>query len=140
MKILRATDRISVKIDDVTLKLSPLNFAQKSEVQGLMIEAAKGNTQAGLEGAKLAVQYSVKGISGIETFEGEEYTLEFDEGDTGLSESCVNDLVNSEMSEKLMVTCCSLLTGIKKEIIDPITKKKLQGVTILKNSKRVQKK
>ena len=138
MKILRTTDRITVKIDDVTLKLAPMNFEQKSEVQGLMMEASKGNTQAGIVGAKLAVKYSVKDMKGIETVDGDEYSLNF-ENDI-LTEECVNDLINSEMNERLMITCCSLLQGIKQDIINPVTQKPLEGVTLLKNVKRAKKK
>lgn len=139
MKILKNTDRVSVKIDTVTLKLSPLTFQQKSEVQGFMMEATKGNTQAGLEGARLAVKYSVKDMLGVTDIDGEKYNLELGE-DGCLTDECCADLTNSEMSEKLMITCCSIMTGMKQEIMDPITKKKLEGVTVLKNSKRVKKK
>jgi len=138
MKIFRSTDRLEVKIDDVTVFLAPLTFEQKSEVHGLMLKASEGDTQAGLLGARLAVKYAVKDIKGVEDYEGNTYKLDLK--DNVLSEECLQDLVNSEISEKLQITSCTLLTGIPTKILDPITNLPIEGVKIIKNSKRVQKK
>lgn len=137
MKIFKTTDRLKVKIDGVTVYLAPLNFEQKSEVQGLMVKASKGDTQSGLAGARLAVKYSLKKVDGVEDFDGNKYELELE--DNVITDDCLQDIINSTMSEKLQITACTILTGIPSKIIDPITKLPLKGVSILKNSKRVQK-
>lgn len=138
MKIFKSSDEISIKIDDVVVKVSPLTYEHKLEVQDYMLDAAKGDFKAGMEGAKLAIKYAVKGMSGVELADGTPYELEFE--NDGLSNECIGDLINSEMSNKLTIICCSLLTGIASNFIDPNTGKKLEGVSIVKNSKRAQKK
>jgi len=138
MKIYRTTDRISVKIDDVTIKLAPLTLLQKSEIQTYLAEASKGKGQSGLQGAMLAVKYSLKDIKGVEDQDGNPYELKFD-GDV-LADECVEELLNSEISDKMMITCSTLAVSIRDTIINPITNKPLEGVKILKNAKRGQKK
>lgn len=138
MKIYRATDKIEIKIDDVTIEISPLSYEHKTEVQDYMLDAAKGDVKAGMAGAKLAIKYAVKGINGVEYADGSKYELDME--NNILTESGVEELVNSEMSTKLMVVCCSLLNGITSDFKDPNTGEQLKGVSLVKNSKRAQKK
>jgi len=138
MKIYRKTDKISIDIDDVTIKVSPLTYEHKVIVQDQMLQAATGDVKAGLEGAKLAIKYSLKELSGAELADGTPYELELENG--VLSDDCVEDLTNSGMNTKLTLVCISLLTGIRDEFTDPQTGKKLAGVAFTKNSKRAQKK
>lgn len=131
MKIYKPSDRIAIKIDDVTVKVSPLTYEQKSEVQEYMLGAANGDFKAGMDGAKLAIKYAIKGIKGVTLADGSKYELEMD--NDVLSEECVGDLINSEINSKLTIICCGLLTGVNKNFVDPNTGKKLEGVSIAKN-------
>ena len=138
MKIYKATDKIGIKIDTVTVEVSPLNYDQKVEVQDYMLEAAKGDVKAGMAGAKLAIKYAVKGLKGVENSDGSEYKLDTENGI--LTDDGVEELANSEMSTKLMIVCCSLLNGITTDFRDPQSGAKLEGVALIKNYKRTLKK
>ena len=131
MRIYKAKDRIKIKVDKVTISISPLSYDQKVEVQDFMLKATTGDIKSGMEGARLAIKYAVKTIKGVTNADGSEYSLELE--NNSLTDECVEDLTNSEMNNKLTIICCSLLGGITKEFIDPTTKKKLEGVSVLKN-------
>lgn len=138
MRIFKSTDRVKIKIDDVTITVTPFTYEQKIEVQSIMLQAAEGNIIKGIEGAKLALKYSLKEIEGVELMDGSSYELELENG--VLTDECVEELLNSEITTKLTLISIALLTGIKSEFLDPQTGKKLEGVSLVKNSKRTRKK
>lgn len=138
MKIYKTTDRLDICIDDITVTVAPLNYIHKSEVQAKLVEAANGDTMAGLLGARLAVQYAVKKIKGISNSDDTPYELEF-EGDI-ITDGCADDLLNSFLSLKLQLVCYSLLTGVTEEFLDPSTGQKLEGVDLIKKKKPKNKK
>jgi hypothetical protein len=116
-RIYKRSDRISVKIDDITLKLSPLSIDQKVEIQTAMINGRKdGDIVQATKGVCLSIKYSVKGVEGIQDGDGNDYKLEFD-GDN-LSDQCVDDLLNLELHRKLALVCASIVNGIPTEFSD----------------------
>jgi len=128
-KILKITDRIPLKIDDIEFKLAPLTFLQKMEIQEHMAGAGIGNLKEAMQGAAKAIKYSIKDVRGIEDYEGNSYTLEFD--DSGfLTDGCVDNLLNLQQSEKLIAACAAMLSGLPdKELLDPRTGEKLEGIS-----------
>ncbi len=138
MKILKNTDRVKIDIGDVTISISPLSFNQKTEIQKYMIEAASGKIESGMKGAKLAIQYAVKSIDGVEDVDGNKYELELD--NDILTDECIEELLNSEINNELSLICINLLSGIPKEFIDPATNKPLEGVSIKKQKPKKNKK
>lgn len=127
-KIYKITDRISVKIGGLMVKLSPLTFEQKAEIQAL---AVSGDFKKTLEAARLSVKYSVKEIDNLQDATGKPYVLEFDS--SGLKDDCINDLLNLEENESLSMACLGLLRGIPDQFINPFTREKLEGVSIVKD-------
>ena len=126
--LLRKKDRVAVSIEGIKLKLAPLTFAAKMEINDVLVGSDENDLAASMKASKIAIACAVKELDGIETIEGEKYELEFD-GDK-LSEECVDDLLNLEICPKLMVACTSLLGGIPHEIVDPATGKPMEGVEI----------
>jgi hypothetical protein len=133
MRIYKRSDRIKVKIEDITVTLAPLSFDQKSEAQEMI---SRGTVKQDLrllsKGIAQMVKYSVKKVDGLEDAEGNPYQLDFD-GDS-LSDSCLDDLLNLEVQEKLQSACLSLLRGIPREIVDSHGKP-IQGVEVIRDSK-----
>lgn len=116
-KIYKCTDRIKVKIEDVTVTLSPLSLDQKIEVQSLMSKGvAKQDQQLLTEGVVTIVKYAVKAVDGIEDQDGNKYKLEFENG--MLTRECVSDLFNMDIQEKLIEACTKLLGPINKAFGD----------------------
>lgn len=140
MKIYKLTDRLKVKINDVEVALAPLTYAQKSEIQSYMMKAAKGDIDAGMAGARLAISYSLKDVKGIENCDGSEYKLDME--NNVISNDCMEELLNSEMSNELTLIAVQMLVGIPKVFVNPNDGKELVGVQIVnpKKAKTAKKK
>lgn len=131
VKVYSVNSRIPVSIGGVVFKLAPYTQAQKIEM------AEFSNLEGGeyLQNASRmtfrAMKFSIKGVEGLEDgLTGEPYKLEFDESGN-LTDTCVNDLLNLELSENLVLACLSFMKGVPKEITHPVTKEKLEGVEIV---------
>ena len=131
-RIYKISDRIPVKIDDLTITISPLTIDQKTEIQQYMIESRLNrDIRLATKGVVSAIKYSVKGVSGIVDSSGHPYNLEFD-SNGHLTDACVNDLLNLENHSKLALVCSSLIQGIPEEFVDE-QGRKLEGVEFLNN-------
>lgn len=133
MRLYKTSDKISIKIDDIEIKVSPLNQLQKNELQGHMMKAVNGNMDEAMLSVQKAMKFCIKGISGVE-YEDEggdlkSYELEFEEG--MLSDDCIDDLLNLPVSNKISSVCSALLGGIPNEILDA-DGKPIEGIKILK--------
>ncbi len=129
IKVYRTTDRITVQIGEATFKLSPLTFQQKMELSSCF-ETIKGQEVQDLTRTNyLAIKYAVKDVAGIEYADGSSFKLTFD--GKVLEDECVEELMSTEVTAQLMVTCSSLINGISDEIINPITGKPMKGIKII---------
>jgi hypothetical protein len=128
-RIYKRTDRITVRIDDITVKLAPLTVDQKTEIQTLMADGAKlRDLKKMTQAIALSIQYGMKGIEGVKDGDGNDYRLEF-EGDS-LKASCVDDLMNLEVRDKLTLVCSAMVNGVPKTFTDE-QQKAIDGVEIV---------
>jgi hypothetical protein len=130
-RIYRKSDRIKIKIDDVTVTVSPLSAHEKAEIQKEMMAYLKGNIKSGQEGVILSLKYAVKDIEGVLDLDDKPYALKFESG--YLTNDCVDDLLNMEITSKLAQVCGTLANGIPKDIVDK-DGNKLEGVEIIRGS------
>lgn len=124
-KVYKISDRVKVKIDDITIKIAPLSYETKCDIQAQLIN---GDTLGIVKAAKMAIQCAVKEVEGIENADGSVYVLEF-EG-SNLTDDCVDDLLNIDQDNKLSFVCTKLLEGIPSSFVDPKTGKKIEGIKI----------
>lgn len=134
-KIYRRDSRISLNIDGLAVKISPLTFHQKMEVQDLVLE---GTAMSAMKGAALALRYSLKDIKGLKDDDGDDYHLEV-ENDM-VSEECIDDLFNIEQGTKLTLIALNLLQGVPQSFVDPNTGEPIEGVKVLKRAASGKKK
>lgn len=132
-KLYRVTDKLPIKIGDITFKISPLTFEQRSEVQADLSAAAEGDMQRATDGTFKAIKYAVKSIEGIETYDGSEYELDFD--GKFLSDVAVNDLLNLEIFPELARVATSLINGVP-DSIDDEDGKPVKGISLLYKKSR----
>lgn len=136
-RIYKLTDRIKVKIDDITVTVSPLSRHQKAEIQTLLLGLGRGDVKAATEGIILAMKYAVKSIEGLEDAAGV-YKAQFD--DSGhLTDETIEDLYNLEDSVKLLQVCQSLVSGVPSEFQDK-DGKPIDGVEIVTGDVEAKKK
>ena len=129
MRVYRTTDIVKLKIGELEVGISPLSYAQKAEIQAQILT---GNVKGAIEGARLAVKYGVKSVSGLEDADGNAYELAKDE--SGLSDSAVDDLLNVEPGETLSLVCLNLIKGLPGTFVDPNTGQELKGVKVLSDN------
>lgn len=133
-RIYRLTDRIKVKIEDVTVTVRPLTKDEKAEIQQSVIRGrAKGDFKEATQGIVLALKYAVKGIEGIVDSDDKPYQLQYDEN-KNLTDDCVSDLLNMQHTNKLTMVCIALANKIPDEFTDE-SGQKIEGVEILKAGK-----
>lgn len=133
-KIYKRSDRIAVKIKDITVKLAPLSIDQKAEIQQAMLNGrVKSDIKELTRGMVLSVKYSLKSIEGVTDSNDKPYALEF-EGEN-LTDSCVNDLFNLEVKQELALVCSSLVKNIPNDFTDE-NGQKLEGVELIKPSEK----
>jgi hypothetical protein len=136
-RIYKRSDRIAVKIDDIVVKLAPLTLEQKTDVQIAMLKGHKNtDIREASRGLALAIQYSLKGVEGLEDGDGNPYTLKFDANDV-LTTECLDDLMNLELTSKLAMVCSEMIKGVPSKFTDP-SGKELEGVELVKTPKAVE--
>lgn len=128
-RIFRPSDKIPVKIGDITITISPMTLAHKTELQSIML-SAKTDPMRAVKGAGLAIRFAVKGVSGVECMDGTPWEPQFD-SDGSLTETSCDELLNLEESPKLIALCTQLVAGVPVNgVIDPSTGKPMEGITV----------
>jgi hypothetical protein len=113
MKILRTTDKVAVSAQGVTATISPLSQGQKVEIMSTIgVVAGKEQTDMARQ-AHLTVKYCVKEIDGIETFDGEKYTLTKDSNGF-LTDDCAAELVSALAQTGLLEQTANIALGVLK--------------------------
>lgn len=137
-KIYKTTDKIGIKVDDITIHISPLNYSQKMELQGDMFAATQGDMDRAMKAVIKSMKFAIKSVEGI-TWEDEDgndvkYELEFS-GDE-LTDSCVNDLLNMECSAKISAICSGLVSGAPSDKILDQHGNPMKGVSFITKGKQ----
>lgn len=127
-KILRMSDRIVFKIDDLKFKIAPLSNDRKNEIAACMKYQGGEQVYDLLKAQHLYMKYGLKDVEGIETYDGKKYKLEF-EGDH-LTDECVSEIFYLEQKGKLLTAAWQVLNGITDQLSDPMTGEKLDGVEL----------
>lgn len=133
-RIYKLSDRIPVKIGNITITISPLTVDQKVEIETHMLAHRRGDNKAGSQGIVAAVKYAVKSISGVEDGDGNPYTLQFDSSGQ-LTDECVSDLFNLGMDKQLSLVCTALTRGVPDQFTDE-SGRPIEGVELIKQSKQ----
>lgn len=92
MRVYKTTDRIKIKVEDVTIEVAPLTYGQRREVAGQLTKAGGATFEDQLEMIRLATKYAVKNVIGLEDSEGP-YQVTFTDDNT-LSDESLDDLAN----------------------------------------------
>lgn len=133
MIIHKTTDKIKVKIGEIIFYLSPLSWDQKQDIlsDAKMVDGKASNRNSTYK----CLKYAVKGIEGATLADGSPYVLTMENG--VISDECVEDILNLELSPKLIMACYSFVQGIPARIVNPVTGEIVEGVEIVqKNSKK----
>lgn len=121
MRIYRATDRIQVKIGDITFHISPLSYRNKIALLNEITRDGGVESQSEAAIAMQTIRYSVKKVDGLTYWDNEPAEITLDEnGD--VSETSMIELMQLESVNQLASTCVMLMAKLE----DP----KLKGVEV----------
>lgn len=138
-RIYRATQKIEVKIDDISVFVSPLTLIQKQEIQGYLVKAGEGDTEASMKLVVTAMKYALKDVRGLVDVDddGKEFPYQLQFVDGILADSCIDDLLNIPCSAKITMLCSTLMAGVPDKILDPTTGLPVEGIIICSNKAKV---
>lgn len=132
LKVYRVTDRIPIRIGEVTVKLGPLHQWQKQELSSFQLMDEGHQVEELAKANFYLIKASVKHVEGIEYATGGVFKCEFEDDTCSmLTDECANELLTTELKESLVVSCYAILNSIPKEICYPGTKKKVKDVEML---------
>lgn len=141
-RIYRTTDKVEFKIEagdeSISIFVSPLSLEKRTRLQAVMFKAIQGDMDAATEATILAFKMGLKDIKGIIDANDQEYKLSFDENGE-LTQECVDDLLNMQISAKIGAVCGSLIQGITGEIMGA-DGKPIEGISLVKKTGGVEKK
>jgi hypothetical protein len=129
-KILRMSDRIKIKVKDITFTIAPLSQLNKMEMTSSIDTVVGGNQEYSLAKARrVLMKYGLKGLEGVTDYNGKPYELEFDHnGD--LTEECLSEVWGLEESNIYLHAAWQCLQEVPDQILDPLTDKPLEGVSL----------
>lgn len=107
MKILRLTDSVEIKHNEITVTIKPINREQKAQISSC-VKMSGGKEIADYEmiGIK-TIQFSVKELKGVKDYHGKNYELEFD-GEI-LTEQCAIELLGAFASTPITTALSSAI-------------------------------
>lgn len=126
--VYKVSDTFEVKIDSITVSMSPLDHKIKADMQSSVIAGKP------MDAAVIALRHSIKGIKGLKNVDGSAYQLEF-EADGSLKEEHIDDLLNIPESVSLNVIAIGLINGVPEgEFLDPESGQPMEGVKFIKKA------
>jgi hypothetical protein len=101
MKILRASDKVSIKWKDIEVIISPLTFLQKSEIANTQkIQGGNHVSDTALQ-AFLTIKYCVKEVNGVKCHDDTDYKIVLEN----------NALTDDQCSEVISLLQSTVLVG-----------------------------
>jgi hypothetical protein len=129
IKVPRMSDRYRVKIGkDVTFWIAPLSRRQKLEISSCTKNRGGDMVPDLFEMQCLYLKYGLKKVEGVNYSDGSSFELQFENNE--LTEESLDEVLNIPQKQELMVVAWQFLNGSPDEIVDPVTNKKLKGVSV----------
>ena len=127
MKILKTTDRVTIKHNDLEVVFSPLSYGQSLELASMEgIEAGETVVNVAKRTA-LLIKYSVKEIRGLTDFHGEPIVIKAEK-----------ELSEEDLSDAITALSRSPVIGPISYISTSCDLKPLDGIEFLVNGKAVE--
>jgi hypothetical protein len=108
-KILKMSDRIKMKIGDVTFTLAPFSYEHKMEMSDCTKIVAGEEVIDVFKTKTLMLRYGLKGIDGVG-----DYKLSFTE-EGYLTDDCISEVLYLEQSTKMLQACYEIHNGIPED-------------------------
>lgn len=127
----RTTDRIEIKIQDITLFVSPLSHHAKMTLLQKSGTVKSEDPRGMLEFAAEMIRLCVKDVRGVSLVDGSEWRPDFSEGK--LTDESLGELLSLPMSAQIMQVAGAFMQGIPatNQVIDPSSGLPIEGVEVI---------
>ena len=132
MIIYKSTDRIPVKVGEITFWVSPLTYGQKIQIAESTKLKGGVEVQDNYQVAFKTIKFSVKSVEGFKDSCGDDYSPTFD-ADGCLSDDSTSDIMNLDSAKYIVSACASLMNEIKGYELDGVTVD-IKGIKSVKKS------
>ena len=131
MIIFKTTDKVPVKIADLTFWISPLTLDQRRQINDLTKTQGGVEKVDGFSAAEYYIKFGVKAIDGLTLADGSNYQCGYNDDGT-LDDATIGDIFQLACFSQLITACTNLAA---------VAANKLEGVTVdLKAVKSIKKK
>lgn len=130
IKVYRLSDRLKLKIGELTFEVAPMTYGQKLEVSQAMTHQGGEQLQDVGKATYLTIKYSVKNVTGIVYPDGSKWKPRFEEDGT-LTNELVEELLSLHIKDDLIFACISLMSDFGGKVKNPTTGEELKGVEIV---------
>ena len=110
MKILKVTDRILIKNEEISILISPLTFLQKSEIANSSKIVAGNHVSDVATQAFLTVKYSIKEINGVKCHDDSDYKIVLE--NNYLSDDQCSEIISLLQTTMLVGAIAQVASGI----------------------------
>jgi hypothetical protein len=132
---MRITDRVRISVGKTVFIVGPLSQNQKIELSECTRIDHNGDPVYDLTRAQtLLVKYGLKDIEGVTDGDDEPYKLELVNG--VLSDDCVSEIFTLEEKSLYVQAAWQVLNNIPDKLTDPVSGKKLKGVSLARVGKK----
>ncbi len=138
---------VTCKVGKTKVKFTfrQLNYFQNSQIMTECLIVRSGqNVIDQSKRAFMTLQYALTDVEGFKGPGGKPYELEFEpvgEDDKIITENCINQLLSTPVTDVLLLVGSNLGQVVPKQILDPLTKKKVDGIEVIQpNAKQLAKK
>ena len=131
---------ITLEEEKVIFTFAQLSYFTRSKIAGMVTSLRQGEVYVdkALE-CFYNIKYALKDVEGLTDEEGKPYKLSFEKGVDELTDACVDELLSTEIEDKLLLAAGSLAGAIPKEIVHPLTGLPVEGIKILDDKEGLQK-
>jgi len=126
----RQSDRILLSIHDVTFKIKPLSYTEKTAISKNIINVAGTQTEDVLDSVVEMIRYCVKDVTGISYIDGTPIKLAFEENGH-LKDSSIDELMSLPLTGDLTVSLFQFMQGIPDKVINSQTGEILKHIKVV---------
>lgn len=131
-----------VKMGDVTFTLGQLDYKAKAFISNACTSIKQG--QVIVDSALQCfynLKFGLRKVEGVKNEDGSDWNLTFEDPEKRIvHDTCIDELLNSPVSDNLIYVAREMMEGIPDKIVNPVTGQPLEGVELIVGGKEALKK
>ena len=131
MKLARLEDRFKIELGEVAVVISPLSGRQKLEMTSLLKQSPEGKLMVDRAAQELyLIKHTLKEISGVKDYDGNDYVLSFESGKNVLTDECADEVLGLLVNTYFTYASTQAISGVFGDVVNPFNGQKLDGIRV----------